>query len=88
MYNNDWIKKLKEEGFNNFVIWYDKPHAYYPTHAHLETNVHVVLAGEMELNLLSNTHFLKPGDRIDIPGGVKHEAKMGKAGCRYLIGFK
>lgn len=32
------------------------------------------------------TILLKAGDRIDVPVGKKHRAKVGPEGCQFIVG--
>jgi len=82
----DWEKKLREEGFGRTYVWQDGPEAFYPDHTHPMTTAHVILEGEMTLTSEGETRTYKAGDRCDVPAGAVHSARMGPAGCRYLIG--
>ncbi len=84
----DWENKLREEGFSNFFVWQDRPDADYPDHTHPVTTAHVILAGEMVLTVNGHTRTFRTGDRCDVPANTLHSARMGRQGCRYLIGEK
>jgi quercetin dioxygenase-like cupin family protein len=81
-------KQLDEEGFSNAYVWQDRPHAFYPEHTHPTETAHIILEGEMTLTMDGQTHTFRPGERCDVPPGTVHAARMGPAGCRYLIGEK
>jgi mannose-6-phosphate isomerase-like protein (cupin superfamily) len=49
---------------------------------------HIVLEGEMTLVVGVNSSTYRVGERCDVPAGAVHAARMGAAGCRYLIGDK
>jgi quercetin dioxygenase-like cupin family protein len=49
---------------------------------------HVILDGQMELTLNGQTRIYKAGERCDVPAGAVHSARMGLAGCRYIVGEK
>ena len=51
-------------------------------------SAHVILEGELSLTMRGNARTYREGDRVDVPGGTVHSAKIGPAGCRYLIGEK
>jgi len=77
---------LREEGFRRTFVWQDGPHAFYPDHQHAEETAHVILSGEMTLVLSGHPITYRAGERCDVPAGATHSARMGPAGCRYLIG--
>ena len=79
-------KELEREGFGHTYVWKDGPNAYYADHTHAEETAHIVLSGEMTLRMGGKTETYRAGDRCDVPAGAVHSARMGPAGCRYLIG--
>ncbi len=81
-------RQLHDEGFLHTYVWQDGPNAFYPDHTHPTETAHIILAGEMTLTQGGDTHSYIVGDRCDVPAGAVHSAKMGPAGCRYLIGEK
>ena len=81
-------KQLREEGFSHTYIWQDRPHTLYPEHTHPTETAHIILEGEMTLTMDGQTHTFCAGERCDVPAETVHAAKMGPAGCRYLIGEK
>jgi uncharacterized cupin superfamily protein len=80
--------QLHREGFSRTYVWQDGPGAFYPDHTHPTETAHIILAGEMTLTQDGQTHTYRVGDRVDVPAGAVHSAKMGPHGCRYLIGEK
>jgi quercetin dioxygenase-like cupin family protein len=88
MNKEGWEKKLREEGFGDFFVWQDGPGAYYPNHTHTGLTAHVILDGEMTLTLEGRPHVYRTGERIDVPAGAVHSARMGPKGCKYLVGQK
>jgi len=81
-------KQLHAEGFHHTYVWQDRGGAYYPDHTHATETAHIILDGEMTLTQGGETRTYKTGDRVDVPAGAVHSAKMGPSGCRYLIGEK
>src|SRR5438034_4445494 len=67
-------------------IWRDGPNASYPDHTHLVRTAHVILDGEMILTSEGRTRTVKAGERLDVPANTIHSARMGPAGCLYLVG--
>ena len=89
MNEKEWIKKLKEEGFNNLFIWTDKPHEYYMPHKHNQLSAHVIIEGGMTVKTKRKGKMvLKEGDRFDVLSGEAHEVWIGKDGCKYIVGRK
>jgi quercetin dioxygenase-like cupin family protein len=80
-------RQLREEGFGYVYVWQDAAHAFYPDHTHPVETAHVVLEGEMTLTCAGSTRTYRAGERPPaVPAGAVHSARMGPAGCRYLIG--
>ena len=88
MDEEDWEKKLREEGFSHIYVWRDGPSAFYPDHTHPQATAHVILDGEMTVTSQGKTQAFRAGERFDVPANTIHSAKMGPKGCRYLIGEK
>ncbi|NIP29999.1 MAG: hypothetical protein GTO02_07255 [Candidatus Dadabacteria bacterium] len=82
------IEILKNEGFTNIFIHSDPPNAYYDDHTHSKITAHIVLKGEITLNLESISTTYKPYSRFDVPAGQVHSANIGNDGCTYIIGEK
>jgi quercetin dioxygenase-like cupin family protein len=78
--------QLRAEGFGHTYIWQDGPHAHYSDHTHATETAHVILDGEMTLTMDGRSITYRAGDRADVPAGAVHSARMGPAGCRYLVG--
>ncbi len=81
-------RKLEAEGFSGIFIHQDRSGAYYPDHTHGGVTAHIVLDGEITVTSEGKTVTYGPGDRFDVPAGEVHSAKIGPAGCRYMIGEK
>ena len=80
---------LAKEGFGNINVWEDGPNFEYGQHTHEKLTAHIILEGEMPLtDHLGQEKALKVGDRLDIPAGTVHKAKMGDMGCKYAVGEK
>lgn len=80
--------QLRQEGFRHTYVWEDRPHASYPDHTHPTETAHVILSGEMTLTRNGESVTYGVGERVDVPAGAVHSARMGPSGCRYLIGEK
>ena len=88
MTTKEWESQLGQEGFRHVFVWSDGPGASYPDHTHDGVTAHIILDGEMALTFDGQTRTCNAGDRIDVPARTVHSAKMGPAGCRYLVGEK
>ena len=80
--------QLHREGFRRTYVWQDVPNADYPDHTHTMETAHIILEGEMTLTMAGRSVTYRASDRCDVPAGAVHAARMGPAGCRYLIGEK
>jgi quercetin dioxygenase-like cupin family protein len=81
-------QQLRAEGFGNTYVWQDRPNASYPDHTHATETAHIILDGELTLIMAGSSTTYRTGERCDVPAGAVHAARMGPAGCRYLIGEK
>lgn len=88
MNEKEWKHKLIDEGYNNVYIIKDGPDGIYSDHKHPRQTAHVVLEGEMTVTTDGQSKIYKVGDRFDVPELVVHSAKMGPAGCRYIVAEK
>ena len=88
MNEREWKKKLRQEGFGNIFVCRDHPNAYYPEHTHAGTTAHLVLEGEITITSEGTTSTFRTGERFDVPANAAHSAKIGPAGCRYMVGEK
>ena len=79
-------KQLHSEGFRHTYVWEDGPGCRYADHTHAVETAHVILEGEMTLTMGDRSITYRVGERCDVPAGSVHAARMGPAGCRYLIG--
>lgn len=79
-------QQLQNEGFAHTYVWQDGPHAYYPDHTHATETAHIILQGEMTLTMANSSATYRVGERVDVPAGAVHSARMGPSGCQYLIG--
>jgi mannose-6-phosphate isomerase-like protein (cupin superfamily) len=87
-HESDLRKQLAAEGFAHTYVWQDGPHAFYSDHRHPGLTAHIILDGEMTLTCGGKSETFRVGDRLDVPAGAVHSAKMGPQGCRYLVGEK
>lgn len=81
-------KELHGEGFRHTYVWEDGPNRSYSGHTHPCETAHIILEGEMTLTMNGQSTTYRVGERCDVPAGAVHAARMGPAGCRYLIGEK
>lgn len=82
---NDLRRIFKEEGLSPYG-WSNASGDVYPAHSHSYHKVLYVVRGSItwilpELDLEIET---LPGDRIDLPSGIRHAAKVGDAGVTCL----
>ncbi|RKQ63657.1 hypothetical protein C7457_0533 [Thermovibrio guaymasensis] len=82
------FKRLQEEGYTNLYVWSDFPGTYYDWHTHPFNEVRWVLEGEITIGTEREVVTLRAGDRLDVPAGTRHWAKVGKDGVIYVCGSK
>ena len=58
------------------------PGALLPLHSHMHEQVGVVLDGQLELTIESETKVLHSGEVYVIPGNVQHTARAGTEGAK------
>jgi mannose-6-phosphate isomerase-like protein (cupin superfamily) len=79
-------QQLYAEGFTRVFVWTDGSGVHYAEHTHKSETVHIILTGQMTLEMDGQSEVYQPGDRVDVPPGQTHIATMGPEGCRYLVG--
>jgi quercetin dioxygenase-like cupin family protein len=66
--------------------WSNAPEDVYTSHTHGYHKVVCVVKGSIKFDLPTQheTYTLKPGDRLDIPAGIRHSAIVGPEGVTCL----
>ena len=64
-----------------------EPGAVLPEHHHENEQIGLVIRGEMELRVGSETRLLRPGDTYVIPSEVPHTARAGAEGASVVDVF-
>jgi mannose-6-phosphate isomerase-like protein (cupin superfamily) len=77
---------LLREGYVHLYVRDDGPNIDYPEHHHRAESAHIILGGEISLTMNGETKTYRAGERCNLPAGIRHSAKTGPEGCRYLIG--
>lgn len=86
MNKEDLKKKLIEEGFIYIYEWHDEPGTEYAAHAHKGKVSLYILNGGLTFWFGDEEVVLREGDRLDVPIGKEHTAKVGDGGCDFLVG--
>jgi quercetin dioxygenase-like cupin family protein len=75
----------RQEGLNPYT-WSNAPHDTYAAHAHGYNKVLFVLRGSITWILPDVNQEIEtlPGDRLDLPAGVRHAARVGPKGVTCL----
>ncbi len=78
-----------DEGLHPYV-WSNGPRDVYAAHSHGFDKVIYVVSGSITFGLpeLGEQLTLNPGDRLDLPAGVVHNAQVGAQGVVCLEGHK
>ncbi len=66
---------LRSEGMTPY-IWMDEPGTYYGNHSHAFDEVRWIVSGKMRYGVKDEEFVLGPGDRLDLPAGTIHWAKV------------
>src|SRR5262245_49807460 len=77
--------QLAREGFEAFA-WSDGPGASYRAHDHDHDESIWLVSGTIVFGVDGRDFPLGPGDRLMLPGGTVHTARVGPEGATYLIG--
>ena len=74
-------RMMKKEGLRPYR-WNNAPNHRYAVRSHNYDKVLYVLNGSFELTLPDSNQRTKvnPGDRVDIPAGVRHGTNVGRSG--------
>jgi len=80
---------MVDEGLNPYS-WSNGPFDVYAAHSHSYNKVIYVVQGSIIFGLpeLDQQLTLKAGDRLDLPAGTVHEARVGAQGVVCLEGHK
>jgi len=72
---------FQREGLRPYQ-WHNEPGDVYPVHTHPYHKVIYVVRGSITFHLpdLDQEVTLHPGDRLDLPAGVRHAATVGPEG--------
>ncbi len=78
-------KRLAGEGLSAYP-WSNGPGETYSPHTHAYAKVVFVVRGSISFGLPESgeTFELAPGDRLDLPAGVVHDARVGSEGVDCL----
>jgi quercetin dioxygenase-like cupin family protein len=76
---------LVRDGFEVFR-WQDPPGADYTAHSHDHDESLWCVDGEITFGAAGTELRLGAGDRLMLPAGTVHTARVGDAGATYLIG--
>jgi uncharacterized protein YjlB len=79
----DPAARLRAEGLEP-APWSNGPGDRYGTHAHGYDKVIVVETGSIEFGTPGGSVALAAGDRLELPAGTDHDARVGPAGVRCL----
>lgn len=78
-------ERMRVEGLDPYS-WSNSPGDRYSAHRHSYDKVIYVVRGSIKFGLpeLGESVELNPGDRLDLPAGVMHDAVVGPEGVRCL----
>lgn len=76
-------ESIRHEGFDPSLFSNSAGDVYSP-HRHAETKLLAFLKGSMKVTVGNKAYQCKAGDRILIPGNVRHSASVGSDGCVFF----
>jgi quercetin dioxygenase-like cupin family protein len=76
-------REMKKEGLRPYM-WENMPNHRYAVRTHGYDKVLYVIEGSIEVTLpdLNQRMTLRPGDRVDIPAGIRHGTNVGLSGAK------
>jgi hypothetical protein len=78
-----FVERLRREGLDP-APWSNGPGDTYAAHSHGYDKVLVVAAGSIVFGLDAGPVALGVGDRLDLPAGTEHDARVGPDGVTCL----
>ena len=80
---------MADEGLDPYS-WSNGPHDIYSAHKHSYDKVIYVVQGTITFGMpaIRRKVTMKPGDRLDLPAGIVHDATVGPEGVVCLEGHK
>jgi len=88
MTEQEWMEKLKQEGYKDLIVFRWEPGWVAGEHTHYHHTVHVVLSGELSITDKSGSQTYSPGERVEFPKGTVHVAKGGNTAGSMIVGKK
>lgn len=84
------IRQLLEAEGLSYYAWGNGPGDVYAAHTHAYHKVIYVVQGAITFGLPAEGKQvqLKPGDRMDLPAGIRHDAVVGPEGVLCLEGHR
>lgn len=77
---------LQSKGLPFIYEWTDAAGVEYKEHQHKGKVSFFVMEGDLVMHFDGKEMHLKKGDIFDVPTGIKHTAKVGPNGCKFLVG--
>lgn len=76
-------REMKKEGLRPYM-WENMPNHRYAVRTHGYDKVMYVVEGSVEITLpdFNQRMLLRPGDRVEIPAGVRHGTNIGLSGAK------
>lgn len=69
------MSKLQREGYKCYIYHYH-PGTYFEDHTHEVHKVEGIIAGQFRLGMYGQNVTLGPGDMLEVPRGVVHNAAV------------
>jgi len=80
-------RQMREEGLRPYV-WANAPNFRYPVRSHGYDKTLFCVQGTLEITFPKTKQrvMLRPGDRVDVPRGVRYSAIVGPTGVQCVEG--
>ncbi|MCK9983668.1 MAG: hypothetical protein AzoDbin1_00140 [Azoarcus sp.] len=88
MDRNEFMRRLRDEGFEQFVTVEREPNGALDEHTHPFEAEALVIAGEILIESGGVTQTVRAGETFHLAAGQPHSERYGPEGVSYLVGRK
>ena len=86
MTEQEFAARLREQGFEQFVVVEREPGGVLDLHRHPFEAKALVLHGSIEIDCAGETRSYAAGEVFHLAREVEHAERYGRQGVRYLVG--
>lgn len=88
MNREEFVEKLNQEGFQEFVTVAREPDGFLDEHMHPFEAKALILEGEILLRINDAVQVFRAGDVFHLHTNENHAERYGPEGVKYLVGRK